>query len=259
MRVKFLRGNTQKNDGITGSSGTITVDTEKPSIRLHDGVNPGGREFLPADSLLGLLKPVTDFKEDVLSFESVASAVATAQVNLQGGLASGSTLIPVDTLSNQNALAQNVVLTNTTDNDSVIIQSVDLGSGDITTTPTNKIWSDDAVLTTQSDADTGSGETCLVDITELLPSGLGSVSAVFGQILVREWNGSGLDGSVKAMVATPGEIATSGASSVCYPQVSGLWNSAGFTCKCSNNQLALSLDALPLDADVVINIQGYYK
>jgi hypothetical protein len=41
-KVLTLRGNTIQNDRYTGLSGELTVDTEAKTIRIHDGVTPGG-------------------------------------------------------------------------------------------------------------------------------------------------------------------------------------------------------------------------
>lgn len=41
------RGTTAKNDAFTGLASEITIDTDKHSIRVHDGVTAGGHEILP--------------------------------------------------------------------------------------------------------------------------------------------------------------------------------------------------------------------
>lgn len=43
------RGTTAKNDAFTGLASEITIDTDKHSIRVHDGVTPGGYETLMTD------------------------------------------------------------------------------------------------------------------------------------------------------------------------------------------------------------------
>lgn len=43
------RGTTAKNDAFVGLASEITVDTDKHSIRVHDGVTAGGHELLPTD------------------------------------------------------------------------------------------------------------------------------------------------------------------------------------------------------------------
>lgn len=41
-RIRFIRGNTAANNGFVGFSGEITINTDDWSIRVHDGVTPGG-------------------------------------------------------------------------------------------------------------------------------------------------------------------------------------------------------------------------
>lgn len=42
LKVRFLRGNTESNNGFTGELGIITIDTQAKNIRIHDSVTPGG-------------------------------------------------------------------------------------------------------------------------------------------------------------------------------------------------------------------------
>lgn len=42
---QFWGGDTATNDAYVGKPRTFTIDTETPSIRLHDGVTPGGYAF----------------------------------------------------------------------------------------------------------------------------------------------------------------------------------------------------------------------
>ena len=41
-RLQFVRGNTARNDAFTGREGELTVDTTTWTLRVHDGVTPGG-------------------------------------------------------------------------------------------------------------------------------------------------------------------------------------------------------------------------
>ena len=45
------RGTTAKNDAFVGLASEITIDTDKHSIRVHDGVTAGGHEILPANMI----------------------------------------------------------------------------------------------------------------------------------------------------------------------------------------------------------------
>jgi hypothetical protein len=45
MRTRLLRGNTAQNNAITLPPGTVTINTDDNSLRLHDGVTRGGFEI----------------------------------------------------------------------------------------------------------------------------------------------------------------------------------------------------------------------
>lgn len=47
--VKFRRGSTAANNSFTGAQGELSVDTDKDTIRVHDGVVAGGFELARAD------------------------------------------------------------------------------------------------------------------------------------------------------------------------------------------------------------------
>lgn len=60
MTIAWLRGNTAQNNAYTGPNGTISLDIQKGSIRLHNGTTPGGyaeilSEGIDAESLAGML------------------------------------------------------------------------------------------------------------------------------------------------------------------------------------------------------------
>jgi hypothetical protein len=42
VQIQYRRGSTAQNDAFTGALGEITVDTTNSSLRVHDGVTPGG-------------------------------------------------------------------------------------------------------------------------------------------------------------------------------------------------------------------------
>ena len=41
-KVLFKRGNTVQNSNYTGVSGEISIDTQTKTLRVHDGITPGG-------------------------------------------------------------------------------------------------------------------------------------------------------------------------------------------------------------------------
>jgi len=44
-RLQFVRGSTARNDAFTGREGELTVDTNTWTLRVHDGVTPGGNSL----------------------------------------------------------------------------------------------------------------------------------------------------------------------------------------------------------------------
>ena len=48
--VQFRRGTTAQNDAFTGAVGEISVDTQKDTLRVHDGSTAGGFEILSANA-----------------------------------------------------------------------------------------------------------------------------------------------------------------------------------------------------------------
>jgi hypothetical protein len=54
-QVQFRRGNTAQNLAFTGALGEVTVDTTNSTLRVHDGVTPGGFETILANSTQTLL------------------------------------------------------------------------------------------------------------------------------------------------------------------------------------------------------------
>ena len=48
--VQFRRGTTAQNDAFTGAVGEISVDTDKDTLRVHDGSTAGGFEVLTANA-----------------------------------------------------------------------------------------------------------------------------------------------------------------------------------------------------------------
>lgn len=51
MTIKFLRGNTAQNDAYTGALGTFTIDTQRRTLRIHDGTTAGGHELAKVGDL----------------------------------------------------------------------------------------------------------------------------------------------------------------------------------------------------------------
>ena len=67
--VQFRRGTTAQNDAFTGAVGEISVDTQKDTIRVHDGSTAGGFELLQRNltnqTIGGSIVPDTDSAYDL--------------------------------------------------------------------------------------------------------------------------------------------------------------------------------------------------
>jgi len=53
-QVQYRRGTAAENDAFTGALAEITVDTTNSTLRVHDGVTPGGASLLTANSAVTL-------------------------------------------------------------------------------------------------------------------------------------------------------------------------------------------------------------
>lgn len=53
-QVQFRRGTTLQHETFTGAEGEITVDTDKKTLVVHDGVLQGGYEIASKRSLMAM-------------------------------------------------------------------------------------------------------------------------------------------------------------------------------------------------------------
>jgi len=53
-QVQFRRGTTLQHETFTGAEGEITVDTDKKTLVVHDGVQQGGYEIASKRSLMAM-------------------------------------------------------------------------------------------------------------------------------------------------------------------------------------------------------------
>lgn len=75
FNLKFKRGTTSQNDGYTGTSGEITIDTEKGTLRIHDGITPGGTELITTYD--GRLDDSREWSAPTVSVNEAQGGVAT--------------------------------------------------------------------------------------------------------------------------------------------------------------------------------------
>lgn len=92
------RGTTAKNDAFTGLASEITIDTEKHSIRVHDGVTAGGHEILPKAKNDEIYAPKT-LDVGVTSVNGNKGALTPAQTGClptSGGVIEGGVTVRAD-------------------------------------------------------------------------------------------------------------------------------------------------------------------
>lgn len=61
LQVPFLRGTTAQNNAYTGADGEISIDTQKRTLRIHDGVTAGGEELLRQTDLENFITGETPY------------------------------------------------------------------------------------------------------------------------------------------------------------------------------------------------------
>lgn len=78
-RLQLRRGTTTEHDTFTGALGEVTVDTDKKTVVVHDGVTVGGTPLARASEVPSLVPQAT---EAVAGKAKIAtSAIAQAGVN----------------------------------------------------------------------------------------------------------------------------------------------------------------------------------
>ena len=81
VHVQLHRGTTAQNDAYTGLEGELTVDTEKHTVRVHDGSTAGGYSV------------ATDISDLTAKVEANTAAITELQAS-SGGSSSGGDLAP---------------------------------------------------------------------------------------------------------------------------------------------------------------------
>lgn len=51
VQPKLLKGTAADNDAYTGYDGELTIDTTNNTLRVHDGVTPGGSRLATEDTV----------------------------------------------------------------------------------------------------------------------------------------------------------------------------------------------------------------
>lgn len=84
--LQFRRGTTSQNDSFTGAAGELSVDTDKDTLRVHDGSTAGGFELLTAGMTATLTnKTLTSPNITGLQLGGVAVTATAAELNKLDG------------------------------------------------------------------------------------------------------------------------------------------------------------------------------
>jgi hypothetical protein len=82
-RVQFRRGTTSQHTTFVGAPGELTVDTDKKTVVVHDGVTPGGFPATRLESVDG----TSTFNGQVMILNTTASSsTITGALIISGGL-----------------------------------------------------------------------------------------------------------------------------------------------------------------------------
>lgn len=85
-RVQFRRGTTAQHSTFVGAPGELTVDTDKKTVVVHDGVTPGGFPATRLDSIGG----TTTFIGPIVSTNATPStSTTTGALVVSGGAGFG--------------------------------------------------------------------------------------------------------------------------------------------------------------------------
>lgn len=90
MRIQLLRGNTAKNNQLVLSPGELSVDTERNTLRLHDGVTLGGVEvntrlLAPGPAALANGDGTTGFFGEVAGADMITYGALATEVGIVEG------------------------------------------------------------------------------------------------------------------------------------------------------------------------------
>lgn len=260
MKYRFKRGTTAENDALTEVAGTITIDTDKKQLRIHDGVTQGGQvvpnldDVVALEGIIGDLsagEPVFDYIGDFYRVDNVTHAVS--ELELDGSLSQGSEVLQFRNAVNAEALYRNLVLRNITDDDEVVIVAVN--GSELEITPTTKPWSDGAELTTLSELDREIDQAVIMDISSYSPPSA-QITALLAQLWVKE------DGDILeycSFKTTPvGDSNDYTKETSVFPQVTGRWNIASAILPVVNNRFSIHMGRDSTDISARIRVQGYY-
>ena len=154
-QVLLRRGNTAVSSAYTGPVGEITIDTDLETIRVHDGVTPGGR--LATSSYSGTTPPASP-REDMLWYDNVSGRL---YVRYDGAWVDASPAGDLELNANVAQLSRDVA------NVEIHVTSLNANIGSFETTTNNRVQSLSANIGTFETAVTGTVNTINSNINAL--------------------------------------------------------------------------------------------
>lgn len=89
QELKLRRGTTAEHAVFTGANGEVTVDTEKKTLVVHDGLTPGGSPMMPADVAEAALATRVMQVATIADLRALEPAFDGQQVELLGHTVAG--------------------------------------------------------------------------------------------------------------------------------------------------------------------------
>jgi len=126
-QVLLRRGNTAVSSAYTGPVGEVTVDTDLDTIRVHDGVTPGGH--LASSSYMGQTPPISP-RENTLWYDEIGGRL---YIRYNGAWVDASPAGDQELTANVAQLSRDVA------NVEVRITSLDANIGSFETTTNNRV------------------------------------------------------------------------------------------------------------------------
>jgi len=184
-QVLLKRGNTAVSSAYTGPVGEVTVDTDLDTIRVHDGVTPGGH--LASSSYMGQTPP-TSPRENTLWYDEISGRL---YIRYNGAWVDASPAGDLLLNANVVSLASNVA------NVEIHVTSLDANIGAFETTTNNRVQS--------LSANIGTFETATNNRVQLLSANIGTFeTSVTGTVNTINSNINALNTTIAGFEANVG-------------------------------------------------------
>jgi hypothetical protein len=184
-QVLLRRGNTAVSSAYTGPVGEITIDTDLETIRVHDGVTPGGR--LATSSYSGTTPPASP-REDMLWYDTTGGRL---YIRYDGAWVDASPPGDLELNANVAQLSRDVA------NVEVHVTSLDANIGAFETATNNRVQS--------LNANIGSFETATNNRVQSLSANIGTFqTTVTGTVNTINSNINALNATIAGFEANAG-------------------------------------------------------